>query len=88
MQAVEDFMLAYFAARSTTIQQEEQVRGPFRQMFFSPGCIWDSREGALHASQSEKIESIDLSGEEARVATQQDHFFSRLRYVLRRSGES
>lgn len=88
MQSVEDFMRAYFCARSAQLQREEEGRKPFRQKFFLPDCSWSSRQGAVAQSASEAVESVSLSGHEARVTTRQDHVIPRKRYKLVQSSKS
>jgi hypothetical protein len=88
MQTVEDFMRAYLSARSAEIQKEMDSRKPFRQLFFTPDCWWDSHKGEKEQSDSETVEDVSVSDEEARVITRWDCFLPRLRYHLQQFNNS
>ena len=81
-------MRTYFSARRAELLREQRDRTLFRENFFILGCLWDSCEGAVDRSDSEIVEGISLSGNEARVTTRWDHAFQRLRYILQQSNTS
>jgi hypothetical protein len=70
MRAVADFMRGLFDAR---IAEEREIllkRAPYRQKFFTPDCLWDSRKFTLEMIESETVTSIEGSGLEATVITE------------------
>ena len=91
MQTPEEFMREYLAARAAEEARELENRMPFRRKYFTEGCIWESRKGAMEGILSQVIESVEGSKNDVRVITrgkQQASWPRRLRYCLKRNGEA
>ena len=94
MQSVEEFMRRLFDEKIELEKQRLAMAVPFRQKFFTQDCDSGSRAGMLEQFQSEKIQSIDISGSDAQVITTQIAFYVHsgasfeMRYLLRAEGES
>jgi hypothetical protein len=88
MQPIEDFMREFFRSRAAEFQREMKDRQPFREKFFTPGCWWASRKGEKDQNDSETIESVSLSSDEAKVITRLNSFIPRLRYHLQKMNDS
>jgi hypothetical protein len=94
MQSVEDFMRRLFDEKIELEKQRLARLAPFRRKFFMPDCDYGTRPGMLEQFQSEKVQSISVSGSVAEVITTQDAVYVRpgslfdMRYLLRANGDS
>lgn len=71
MQSVEEFMRRLFDEKIELEKQRLARLAPVRQKFFAPECDYGTRPGMLEQFQSEKVQSIRVSGSEAEVITTQ-----------------
>lgn len=94
MQSVEEYISGLFNEKIEMEKQRLARLAPFRQKYFTQDCNYGCRPGFLEQLQSEKIQSIGISGSEAEVITNQIAFYINsqasfeTRYLLRASGES
>ena len=58
MKSLEQFFAEYVRERSAFYQTKLELLAPIRQMFFSPDCIYDSRQGMVEHSNAERILSV------------------------------
>ena len=87
MQTVQEFMSELFRERTADIRKELKRKAVFRRKFYSDKCLWDSRSDAVERSESERIENIWESDNEARVITHERGLLPRLCYHLKKNGE-
>ena len=90
MQPIEQFFAEYIRERSAFYQTELELLRPIRQRFFSPDCIYDSRQGMVEHSNAERILSVSQADGETLLETTGKHRSEKLplRYHLRPSGDS
>ncbi len=88
MQPIEAFMREFFEARSALLELQVDARAPFRGKFYTPNCLFDSRQGIVKDSRAETVESVQGHLEGVLVVTTKGDRSSRQRYQLRPSGES
>ncbi len=88
MQSAEDFMKSFFHARTAEVRRELEAHSPFRKMFFTDDCAWNSRRRSVERSESEAIVEVSTSGTEAEVITREIDPFPRLRYILQRKDDT
>ena len=88
MQTVEEFMRGYFCARDVQVEKELACYKPFRDKYFTPTCCWGNRSKERQQYDSETVESVAISGEDALAITCMDFIVPRLRYHLTKSSES
>lgn len=57
-------MRRFFKERTDTLRQMLELRRPFRERFYDPNCLYDSRKDSIERSEAEAIESVkwDESG--------------------------
>jgi hypothetical protein len=93
MQPVEEFMRRLFDEKIELEKQRLAKLAPFRQKFFTQDCDYGTRPGVLEQLESEKVQSITVSGSEAEVITTQIAFYVHseasfeMRYLLRAEDE-
>src|SRR5215469_966615 len=93
MQPIDDFMRRLFDGKIEMEKQRLARHAPFHQKFFAQDCDYGRRPGFLEQLQSEKIQSIGISGLQAEVITTQIAFHVHseasfeMRYLLRAEGE-
>ena len=94
MQSVEEHMRQLFDAKIEMEKERLARLAPFRDKFFTADCNYGTRPGFLEQLQSEKVQSVSLSGSEAEVVTIQTAFYIHsgasfeMRYLLRAERES
>jgi hypothetical protein len=55
MQSLEEFMRDFLQTRIALAKSEQSTRARYRQKFYTPDCIFDSREGTVEMLESETI---------------------------------
>jgi hypothetical protein len=88
LQSIEEFMRAYFSARDAQVAKELAIFKPFREKFFTATCCWGSRKEERKLYDSEAVESVSLSGEDAIAITRLHGIIPRYRYHLKISNDS
>jgi hypothetical protein len=81
-------MTDFFKERTAAKRQILENRRNYRLHYFHGGCMWDSRDGVVEASEAEKIVELYPSEFGFDVVTTGDHPNHRSRYHIRSSGES
>jgi hypothetical protein len=88
MQSVEEFMQGFFCARKAQVERELASFKPFRETFFTPTCCWGNRKEEKNLYESESVENVSLSGDDAIAVTRLAFIMPRFRYHLQKSKDS
>ena len=92
MQSVDEFMRTFLNARVAEEEREQASRAPFRRLFYTDDCHWDSRLYTLDMLKGERIISIQSSVAGASVVTELKApplpTVQRFRYHLKTSGNN
>jgi hypothetical protein len=83
----EQFMAEFFRERTAAKRKILESRQDYRLRYFHHECRTDSRDGAVEASEAEKILDVSPSESGFQVVTTGDQPMHRSRYRLKSSGE-
>jgi hypothetical protein len=86
-QSIEEFMREYFMARIADAEREQRSRAAYRSKYYTPDCLFDSREGTVEMIKSEQIVGVTANGDGGEVITTVrnplfDHPPGKQRYLL------